>query len=96
MTVNGSRESYYQSGKFTIVTPTFYIGSAVIYGDLDSDKKVTTSDALICLKAAVGITTLNSTLKKAANVNGDSKVSTADALLILKRAVGIIKKFPVE
>ena len=71
-------------------------GLFIIYGDLSGDKKVSTDDALMCLKAAVGIIKLNADQTKAADVNGDKKISTEDALLILRHAVGIIKKFPVE
>ncbi|MBR6408519.1 MAG: InlB B-repeat-containing protein [Clostridia bacterium] len=81
------------SSEFTV---TWTDGPSVLYGDLNSDGKVNTADALACLKAAVGIIKLDVNQTKAADVDGDGKVTTADALLILKYSVGIIKKFPVE
>ncbi|MBR6407332.1 MAG: hypothetical protein IKS19_01885 [Clostridia bacterium] len=65
-----------------------------ILGDINGDKKVNTEDALIALKAAVGIVSLDAAQKAVADVNGDGAVNTEDALLILKYSVGIIRKFP--
>lgn len=69
---------------------------AVVYGDLDGDKTVTTKDALMALQAAVGKIELTDAQKVAANVDGEGEVTTADALLILQRAVEKIADFPVE
>ncbi|MBR6408453.1 MAG: dockerin type I repeat-containing protein [Clostridia bacterium] len=62
-------------------------------GDLDKDGKITTADALIALKMAVGIIKPTNEQKTIADVDKDGKITTADALLILKYAVGIIKSF---
>lgn len=70
--------------------------SNVVYGDLDKDGDVTSEDALLCLKASVGITELTSELLKFADVDGDNDVDSGDALLILKYSVGIIDIFPVK
>ncbi|MBR6407294.1 MAG: dockerin type I repeat-containing protein [Clostridia bacterium] len=70
--------------------------SDVLIGDLDGNGIVNTNDALMALRAAVGITKLDANQILAGDVTGDRKVTTEDALLILKHAVGIIKLFPVE
>ena len=69
---------------------------AVVYGDINADGRVNTEDALMALKAAVGIIKLDADQTVAADVNADGRVNTEDALLILKYAVGIIKVFPCE
>lgn len=68
----------------------------VMYGDLNNDKKVNATDALIALKIAVGKQKADEQLIKLADVDGNKQVNANDALLILKKAVDKIKKFPVE
>ena len=60
-------------------------------GDIDSDGKTNSSDALIALKAATGISKLNSVQKMMADLNCDSTVNANDALKILQLATGFIK-----
>lgn len=60
----------------------------IIKGDVNGDKKVTTSDAKAVLKAVAGQTKLTDKQKKAADINGDGKVTTADAKAILKKVAG--------
>lgn len=55
-------------------------------GDVNSDKKVNSQDALMVLQHSVGIITLSSEQKKAADMNSDKKINSSDALLILKKA----------
>lgn len=67
-----------------------------IYGDVNGDGKINSSDALMVLQSNVGLKKLNKNQKTAADVNGDDKVNSADALYILNYAVGKIDVFPVE
>lgn len=60
-------------------------------GDVNSDGKINSADALLVLKYSVGIS--DSIDEKAADLNGDGKINSADALEILKISVGIT---PVE
>lgn len=69
---------------------------AVKYGDLDGDKKVSTSDALLALQIAVGKVVPTSEQKITGNVDGSGDIASSDALLILQKAVNKIDKFPVE
>ena len=70
--------------------------SAVMYGDVDGNEKVTVDDALSALQAAVGKITLDDDAKVRSDVDKTEGVSVNDALLILQYAVGKINIFPIE
>ena len=57
-------------------------------GDVNSDGKVNSSDALLVLQYSVGV--IKKIDKTAADLNGDGKVNSSDALTILQISVGII------
>lgn len=81
-----------------------------MFGDSNSDNKITSSDALRALQIAVSDMDyeLNPKLPAAADtrsamptlylldVNGDYRITTTDALLILQRSVRKIESFPVD
>ena len=69
---------------------------APLYGDLDFDNAISSSDALIDLQITVGIIDPSEEMQMLGDVDGDGKISSNDALLILQRTVGIIDLFPVE
>lgn len=87
---------YVTSCMSATATATREVAAAVVYGDIDSNGEVTSSDALTVLKASVGIVELTADQEKAADVDGVVGISSSDALSILKYSVGIIDKFPVE
>ena len=60
-------------------------------GDLNSDGKVNTVDALNALKYDVGAIQLTKEQIDALDVNKDGKVNTVDALILLKYDVGLEK-----
>lgn len=62
----------------------------VVLGDADGNGKVELSDAVLVLKAALGITPLEGDRQKAADADGNGKVELADAVLVLKAALGIL------
>lgn len=66
-----------------------YLNRLNIGGDVDGDGKVTSADARLALRAAVGLEGLNETQKAAADVDGDGKITAADAREILRKSVGI-------
>lgn len=68
-----------------------YYGDAVIYGDVNSDEKVNTSDAVLALRIAAGLKAADNegTLKKA-DVNFDGKITLFDARQILRKSAGIV------
>ena len=65
----------------------------VMLGDVNTDGKINTADAVAVLKYSAGIIQLDETHMQAANVNKDSRINTADAVLILKFAAGMIMEF---
>ena len=64
--------------------------AVIVSGDLNGDDSVTATDALLCLQSAVGKTTLEGYIEKAADVNSNGSVDATDALLILQYSVGKI------
>ncbi|MBQ7595086.1 MAG: dockerin type I repeat-containing protein [Clostridia bacterium] len=70
--------------------------AAVNYGDVNGDKKINSSDALMVLMHSTGASLLKGDYKTAADVSGDGKINSTDALLILNYSVGYIKVFPAQ
>ena len=62
-------------------------------GDVNGDGFITSTDALLVLKADSGGITLSDSQVQAADVNGDEIVNSADALEILKFTAGKISGF---
>lgn len=58
-------------------------------GDVDGSGQVSSADARLTLRAAVGLETLDARQTLAADVNGDGNIRSADARLILRVAVGL-------
>lgn len=58
-----------------------------LYGDINSDSKINSADALLALQHSVGTTVLRSHALTSADWNGDGKVNSADALAILTYSV---------
>ena len=74
----------------------FELTSGGLLGDVDSDGKITTTDARLTLQYAakkIGENALNTGV---ADVDGDGKFTTTDARLILQKAAKKISKFPAE
>ena len=61
-------------------------------GDVDGDGKITTKDARLTLRAAIGIENLKRVQRVAADVNRDNKIDTADAREILRKSIGLEEK----
>lgn len=62
-------------------------------GDPTGDGAVGVDDALLTLRAAMGIVQIDPGQEEACDVNGDGRVDLADALLVLRFAMGIIESF---
>ncbi len=60
-----------------------------VTGDLDSDGKVTASDARQILRAAAGLNEVKNEYKTAADVNSDGKVTASDARTTLRVAANL-------
>lgn len=61
-------------------------------GDIDSNGKINSTDALVILQSAVGKVTLSKEQKSIADVNKDGKINSTDALMILQFTVGLLEK----
>lgn len=59
-------------------------------GDINSDGKTNSSDALMALKTSTGATKLNATQKAMGDLNCDNTINASDALKILQLATGLI------
>ena len=53
-------------------------------GDVNGDGYIDAADALLCLRASVGLITLTPEQEAAADVNHDGLVDAGDAILILR------------
>ena len=62
-------------------------------GDINTDGKINSADALLVLQLSTGKITLTDTQKLLADVNKDGKINSADALYILQYATGKISSF---
>lgn len=60
-------------------------------GDVDGDGEVTVADALLALRASMGLVELDEAQQAAANVDGDEEITVADALLILRASMGLLE-----
>lgn len=80
----------------TVANGTITIADDFMYGDVDGDKSVTSTDASLVLQHVAGLVTLDSKYFKAANVDADSDITSTDASLILQYVAGLIDKFPAE
>lgn len=67
------------------------LAASTLLGDVDGDKTVTTKDARLALRAAIGLDTPSAEAKAAADVTGDLKVQTDDARIILRAAIGLMR-----
>ncbi len=80
-------------------TTTYYakFSFAILYGDIDGDKIVDATDALLVLQFTVDkISNFSDVQKESADVDDDGVISVSDALYILHKSVDKIDKFPVE
>jgi fibronectin type 3 domain-containing protein len=68
----------------------------IIYGDVNEDGYITTTDATLVTRWAGGNTATVIRNILAADVNGDAYLTTTDATLITRRAGGNLVVFPIE
>ncbi len=59
-------------------------------GDVDGNGTVTVSDAIMALRCAMGILTLNSEQRARADMDGSGTVTVSDAIMILRKAMGLL------
>ncbi len=76
------------SGSFSSAF-TIYINAEYRRGDIDKDCKVTSADARLALRSAVGLIKLGGEQLRAADADRNGSVTAADARLILRASVGL-------
>ena len=60
-----------------------------VHGDVTGDGKADYADALLILRASIGLEELTEEQKLLADVTGDGQYNYGDALLILRRSIGL-------
>lgn len=63
------------------------------YGDVNTDKTINSSDALLALQSSTGLKTIKPIQTALADVNDDGKVNSSDALAILMFSTGKTTSF---
>ncbi len=81
-------------GKVATISVLVTAGAAL--GDLNNDGAANAGDALLVLRAAVGLIKLSDAQAAVADVNGDGEIDAGDAVLILRYDAGLIDAFPAE
>lgn len=84
------------SDKTTISLPNVYLGQTYMWGDVNGDYKVDSTDARMTLQYFVGALDEGDLILDAADVSYDDSVDSTDARLILQHFVGSLDHFPVE
>ncbi len=80
---------YTKDGYVYIVSVTSENVPDNIKGDIDGDGAITSSDARLTLRAAVGLENLTEETRKLIDVDKNGTVTASDARLILRAAVGL-------
>jgi len=89
-TVGGMRVRHVLIAVLVVVcftSPCAHPARATVAGDANGDGAVTTADAVLTLKAAVGLTTPTQAQLWAADLNGDGLISLADVVGVLRSAI---------
>ena len=90
-------EDYWDTLKETDNGKVSYdVDVVVLYGDVDGNGRINTSDAAMAYGYVNGRITFDERQKKAVDVNGDGRINTSDAAFIYAYVNGRIQQFPVE
>ena len=84
-----------RDGEFT-ASVKITVSATASLGDLNNDGGIDAGDALLVLRAAVGLIKLSDAQAAVADVNGDGEIDAGDAVLILRYDAGLIDAFPAE
>ena len=90
-TLVGSQTLTVTYGDFT-ATFEIEITANILPGDADGNGEVTVADALVSLRAAVGLTEATPELLAVCDVDGDGEITVSDALRILRAAAGLVDR----
>ncbi|MCH5279394.1 MAG: CotH kinase family protein [Christensenellaceae bacterium] len=84
------RWSFIHDGNGTAMLDNVYLSRACEMGDVDMDGNVSVADALITVRCALELQSLDESETLLADFDCDGRVTVADALLIIRRAMQII------
>lgn len=84
------------STNYTTVAGAVVLGGAVLYGDVDGDEEVTSTDAVLVLRHSNDPTVIAEQYRGAADVDADEEITSTDAVLILRRSNDPTVAFPAE
>ena len=59
-------------------------------GDVDASGDVTIADALLIMRASMGLLALTDEQLAAGNLDGDGEITIADALLVMRVSMGLL------
>lgn len=93
---NGNAMEYGVECLEPVATLTLTIGDSVMYGDINGDGIIDSTDAALVYRYAKGKYNLTETQFTAADVNGNGAVDSTDAALIYRKGTGKLTQFPVE
>ena len=68
----------------------------MIFGDVDSDGKITSNDSLLIIRASVGLEKLTDIGMVIADVDCDGKITSADGLFVLREVVHLYTETKVR
>ncbi|MBR6006655.1 MAG: dockerin type I repeat-containing protein [Clostridia bacterium] len=88
--------AYFPDCRFVQSVPMSCAEAEPPMGDIDFDGSVTVSDAVLALRAAMGIIELTNAQIAFGDVNGSGGCDISDAVLILRFAMGLIEEFPAN
>ena len=82
---------YMETAYVTVQAPP-----AGLLGDIDGNGEVTTIDAILALRHAMNIITLDDDQLARGDVDGNGIVNMTDGIYIMRYAMSIINAFPAE
>ena len=86
-----SREAMFEPSGLggNVIIAKFVPNTLALPGDVDGDGSVSSADAVLALRASMGLFTPSEQQLDLADLDGDGSVTASDAILILRRALGL-------
>ena len=81
--------TYAYNNNFKYAASVYDPYTECMYGDVDGDDLITSSDSLSILRASVGLEYFTNGQKKIADVDVNKKIDSADSLAVLRHIVGL-------
>ena len=91
MTADVNGDNQVDSADLRLITKKFVnmINAFPIEGDINGDGRINIIDTILALRASVGMTRLDSTMQRCADVDYDRKITSSDARIISRRSQGL-------